>query len=85
VRPHSHWLTNCRPALALADELKCWRRTADLRSAHARHRDHRLRAAIGGGSSRAARERCGLLPSIDVADGLLDERREAGRAALAGR
>jgi hypothetical protein len=35
-------------------------------------RDHRLRAAIG----RAARERAGPLPSIDVADALLDERCE---------
>ena len=38
--------------------------------------DHRLRAAIGDGSTPSARERGGALPSIDMADALLDERRE---------
>ena len=35
-----------------------------------------VRAAVGGDSSRAARERGGPLSLIDVADALLDERRE---------
>ena len=38
--------------------------------------DHGLRAATGGSLRLAARERGGSLPSIEVADGLLDERRE---------
>jgi len=49
-------------------------RPADLRSAHARHRDHRLRAVFGGGSSPCGSERGGPLPSIEMADALLDER-----------
>jgi hypothetical protein len=78
-------------SVALCDEakstrltlVKCCQRRATIRSAHGRHRHHRPRAGLVAIGRRAARERGGPLPSIAVADPLLDGRRElTGRPGL---